>query len=169
MEAAVAAFMVAVGACAPVVADFIAAEAVVAPTAAEPCAPMGEAASAGDRIRHLLPGKEIRALHPVMRLTRGANTQRARVMPILNRAEISLVGINAMETLSRRHRVLLMADGIPLAVHLEAVDLQAPKQKRGPQLAQTGSVASAGIAEWDLAVRCVAFRVRVARFMRMLR
>src|ERR1700688_3021174 len=105
-----------------------------ASTAAVVCTLAAEAVLAGVRIRHLPPVTEVHLLRPLPPRVQVVSTQRGRVTAILDPAVISRAGVNGMEILPRHLLLPLMANGIPLAAQLEAVDLRARNRRLGPQV-----------------------------------
>jgi hypothetical protein len=128
------------------------------------CAPAAGAGSAADRQRRPLPAIEDRVPHRAQ----GASSHRGPATTILDPAEISRAEISGLEIPLRLPLLPPTVGGIPLEAQLAAADLRADKCKPGPPVTQEASTSLAGIADRDLVQQFGTFRVRVAKFGRML-
>ncbi len=128
------------------------------------CAPAEEAGSAADRQRRPLPAIEVQ----VLRRAQAASSHRGQAATILDRAVISREEISGLEIPLRLPVRSLTAGGIPLEAQPVAAEVRAPHRNPGPQVTQVASTSLPETAEPDLPGRFAAFRVRVAKFGRML-
>lgn len=141
-----------------------AAEVACAPVPEAACAPAEAAGFAADRLRH--PLRVIEALVP-HRAPR-ASSHRGLATTSLDPVEISRAGISGLEIQPRLPLLPPTAVGIPLEGQAAAVDLRAHKCKPGPPVTPEASTSLTGIADRDLVRQFAAFRVRAAKFGRIL-